>query len=242
MQRDIETAIKRNLWKSRAEIVFASLFGSYRRGDYDDFSDVDVFVVCADEDEKPLISRELKCLEPKLERRVHVNLFSLKEFESRLRFHDYLTASIIEDSSFIFGRRDLFAEAKRKILEGRLDEESIRFNRDSGLKTLKHVYLRFSRLDSSDSRRRGDMLNYVVRGLNDYRLGLGYIYASAEMQSSGRSVSFTRLGQTGFSSALMDIARTEKIIKRGSVDYMLINKIVDEIKSKSLRIFRTKSF
>jgi len=242
MQRDIETAIKRNLQKSRAEIVFASLFGSYRRGDYDNFSDVDIFVVCSDEDEKPLISRDLKCLESVLNRNVHVNLFSLKEFESRLRFHDYLTASIIEDSSFIFGRRDFFAEAKRKILEGRPDEESIRFNRDMGFKTLKHVYLRFSKLDSGSSHRHWDLLNYAVRGLNDYRLGLGYLYASAEMQSSGRSVSFTRLGQRGFSSALMNIARTEKIIKRGSIDYTLLSKIVNGIKDKSLRILSEKSF
>jgi len=236
MQRNIKSFIRKNLQKFSGEIIFASLFGSYKRGDYDAFSDIDVFIVCMDEEDKPLISRELKSLEPILGKNLHVNLFSLKEFERRLRFHDYLTASIIEDSSFILGRKDAFADARWKILEGCPDEKAIRFNMDAGFKTLKHVYWHFSELSSSGSRDYEDLLNHAVRGLNDYRLGLGYIYASAQMRSVGRGVSFKWLTQTRFSSALSDVAQVEKIIKRRSIDYMALSKLVNEIKDESLRI------
>ena len=237
MQAHAEALIKKNLQKSDAEVVFASLFGSYRRGDYDAFSDIDVFVVCMEEDEKPLISHRLKRLETTLNRSIHVNVFNLKEFESRLRFHDYLTASIIEDSSFILGRKDIFAEAKRSILEGRPDEDSVRFNRDMGLKTLEHAYSCFSEIDPSGPYDSRNSLDYIVRGLNNYRLGLGYIYASAEMQFSRMAVSPVRLLRTDLGSTLKDIARIEKIVKRGlKIDHVALSRIIDEIRSSHFRI------
>jgi len=236
MRRRIEAVIKKKLQESSGEIVFASLFGSYRRGDYDVFSDVDVFVVCADGDEKPFISRELKSLEHDLNRSVHINLFTRREFEDRLRLHDYLTLSIIEDSSFIFGSKEFFVKAKQNALKGHPDERSIRFNRDRGFETLKRVYSNFSKLDSSGFNPHKDLLNYVLKGLNDYRLGLGYLYTSVQMHSSGRSISPACLEQTGFGSSLKDIAYLEKIIKRRSIDYSTLREITSEIKDKSLRI------
>ena len=241
MRRDVKSLIREKLQKSDADVLFASLFGSYRRGDYDAFSDIDVLVVCGDEDEKTLISSELKRLEPMLNRSLHVSLFSRREFESRVRFHDYLATSIIEDSSFIFGRRGFFAEAKRKLLEGLPDGDSIRFNVDMGFRTLRHLYLRLSGVSLNGSSHRGDLFKYVMKGLNDYRLGLGYLCAGALMQRSGGGVSFTRLMQTGFGSVLKNVAYVENVVKRRSVDYMVLSRLANEIRDESLRVLTSNS-
>jgi len=243
MQRHVELIIRKTLRKSNVEIMFASLFGSYRRGDYDTYSDIDIFVVHSEEEEKPFILNGLKCLERKLNRRIHMNLFSFKEFESRLKFHDFLTASIIEDSSLILGRKDIFDKAKRNILEVHPDEEVIRFNRHMGFKTLEHVYSYFNELNSNNFHHYGNLLNCVARGLNDYRLALGYLYTSAQMQRSGGDISSTRLAQNSFSSTLKEFAYIEKLIKRGSkIDYMMLRKLVDEIKNGSLRILTLNQY
>jgi len=227
--------IREALRKSGAKPVFASLFGSYRRGDYDAFSDIDVFVVYGEEEEKPLILHGLKRLEHILNRGIHINLFSLKEFERRLRFHDYLMASIIEDSKFVLGRKEVFDEAKRKILEVRPNEESVRFNRRMGFKSLEHVYSYFNELDSKSHDE--NLLNSVIKGLNNYRLALGYLYASMQMQRHDEDFSFTRLVQDSFGSKLRELACIERLIKRGAkIDYTRLCKLLDGIKGESLRI------
>jgi len=237
MRSLIERIVKEELRKTREEIIFASLFGSYRRGDCDAFSDIDLFVVYEDEDIKPVISNSLKCLEHTFNKKIHMNLFDLREFKSRLRFHDYLTASIIGDSSFILGRKDIFVEAKRNILEKRPDEESIRFNRQMGFKTIKHVYAYLDDLSPSRSCNYKDLLNHVVKGLNDYRLALGYLYASRLMQSSKRGISFACLAETSIGSILKEIAHMEKVLKRMSkIDYAVLLKLAEDIKVKSLQI------
>jgi len=241
MRRHAELIIRKILQKSNAEIAFASLFGSYRRGDYDAFSDVDLLVVYSEEKEKPSILSGLKRLERMLDRRIHMNLFNLKEFERRLRFHDYLITSIIEDSSFIFGRKDIFDKAKRNILEVHPDEESIRFNRQMGFEILERVYSYFNDLNSNSFHHYGDPLNCLARGLNDYRLALGYLYANAQMQRSGGGISSTHPVQSRFNSTLKELAHIERLIKRGSkIDYMTLRKLVDEIKNGALRILTLK--
>jgi len=235
MQGHMEIMIREALRKSGADFVFASLFGSYRRGDHDAFSDIDVFVVYGEEEEKPLILHGLKRLERISNRSVHMNLFSLKEFENRLRFHDYLTASIIQDSQFVLGRKEIFDEAKRKILEAHPNEESVRFNRRMGFKNLEHVYAYLNEMNSKI--RHEDLLNPVIKGLNNYRLALGYLHASMQMQRSSEDFSFTRLAQGSFGSTLRELARIERLIKRGSkIDYRGLRKLLDEIKNESSRI------
>jgi len=237
MQSLMDILIKKTLQKSGAGIVFASLFGSYRRGDYDAFSDIDIFIVHEEEDEKSQISNRLKRLERTLNRGIHVNLLSFKEFENRLRLRDYLLASIIEDSSFVLGKKDVFSKAKLDIREVRPDEESIRFNRQMGFKTLEHVYSFIDGLNSVNPSHHRDMVDYAVKSLNDYRLALGYLYASAQMQIFGRNVVSARLMQNNVSSILKRIACIEKTVKRGSkIDYAGLRKLVDGIKNKSLRI------
>lgn len=237
MQSLIKRLVKENLRKVQGEIVFASLFGSYRRGDCDAFSDIDIFVVYEDDDEKPVVSDSLKGLERTFNRKIHINLFNLREFERRLRFHDYLTASIIEDSSFIMGRKDIFAEAKRRILEKRPYEESIRFNRQMGFKTIEHICSYLDDLSLSASCDYEDLLSRVVKSLNDYRLALGYLYASRLMQSCKGGISSMRLAKTEIGSTLKEIAWMEKILKRrAKIDCKILRKLAEDIKTRSLQI------
>jgi len=235
MQRLIERVMKEKLRKDSGEIIFASLFGSYRRGDYDAFSDIDLFVVY--EDEEAITPNSIKCLERMLNRKIHLTLFDFREFEKRVRFNDYLIASIIEDSSFILGRRDIFSEAKRNVLEKLPNEESIRFNRQIGFKMIEHVYSYLDALSPRRPRDHEDLLNRVVKGLNDYRLALGYIYASRLMQRSRRSVSYAYLAETSIGSTLKEIIRMEKVLKRKSkIDHALLRKLAEDIKVRSLQI------
>jgi len=237
MRRQVERLVKKTLRNFDAEILFASLFGSYKRGEHDVHSDIDVFAVYEDGVGESGISRGLKHLERVLDRPVHVNLFNLKEFERRLRFHDYLTASIIEDSSFILGERDSFSEAKRYILNTPPDEESIRFNMKMGFSTFRRVYSSFDELNSVKPYHRRDLLDRVVRGLNDYRLALGYIYAGAQMQDTGKCASYRRLTHTSLGSVLKEIACIEREMKRRSkIEHATLSNLSKEIKNKSLRI------
>jgi len=237
MRSHIERAVNKTLREPRFEIVFASLFGSFRRGDYDGFSDIDIFIVHEDEDERSNVSRRLKSLEGIFNRKIHVNLFSLEEFENRLRFHDYLTTSILEDSSFILGRRDLFTEAKRRFLEEHPSEESIRFNREMGFKTLRHLCFRLDDLDLSRPRNVWDLHSGMVKNLNDYRLALGYLYASRCMEEFGRCVSSKSLAETSIGLKLKTLADFEKTLKRRSkIDYTVLHKLAEDIKAESSRI------
>lgn len=219
-----------------AGIVFASIFGSYRRGDQDAHSDIDVLVVHEEEDEKDRITQGLRRLERELRRPIHINLFSLREFDRRVRFHDYLMASILEDSSFVLGRKDIFLKAKRNLLEGHPDNDSVRFNMQMGFKILNDAYSFLDRISSSEQNRRENLLDYAIRGLNNYRLALGYIIAGALIYDLGRSPSYNRIVQTNLGPALKEIALIESEIKRASeIDSAKLFKIAEEIKDRSLR-------
>ena len=239
MQRRVEMLIKKKILSSGAKVALASLFGSFRRGDFDEFSDIDVLIVYEEREDASRISQRLKYLEEKLFRPIHINLFSIKEFEERMNLHDYLLASVIEDSSFILGRKDLFLDAKQKILESNLNEESILFNRKMGVSILNNVYSSFDEISRYD---RNTYFN-VMKGLNDYRLALGYIYASMQMQRLGKSISKRRLMRTEFGLPLREIARLERNIKRGiTINRATIHGLVDEVKNRSLRILEEKCY
>jgi predicted nucleotidyltransferase len=236
MQRRDSLLMRKALNEIDAGIVFASIFGSYRRGDQDAHSDIDVLVVHEEEDEKDRITQGLRRLERELRRPIHINLFSLREFDRRVRFHDYLMASILEDSSFVLGRKDIFLKAKRNLLEGHPDNDSVRFNMQMGFKILNDAYSFLDRISSSEQNRRENLLDYAIRGLNNYRLALGYIIAGALIYDLGRSPSYNRIVQTNLGPALKEIALIESEIKRASeIDSAKLFKIAEEIKDRSLR-------
>jgi len=236
MQRRAKMIIKEKLSSFGANVAFASLFGSFRRGDYDEFSDIDLLVVYEDEKDADRVSKRLKYLEKELHRPVHINLFSLKEFKKRINLNDYLLASIIEDSSFILGRKDLFLDAKRKISEPNLNEESIIFNRKMGVNILNNVHSFFDEFFNHE-----DAYFHLIKGLNDFRLALGYIYTSVQMQRLGKIFSNRRMMQTEFGLHLKEIAQIERSIKRGiNFSYTTIHELIDGLRSMSLRILEEK--
>jgi len=142
----LEEPLKEPLGRNAAGIWFASVFGSFTRGNHNPLSDIDVLLVCEDEAHKPAISNSLARLGLKIGREIHVNIYSSKDFEDRIQRHDYLIASILDDSGFVFGDEDAFFEGKRRILTGLPNSESAEFNRRMGLKMLNRAddHLRLS--------------------------------------------------------------------------------------------------
>jgi len=229
--------LRKALSETGGGTVFASLFGSYRRGDYDAHSDIDILIVHEDGDEKGRIARELRRLESMLGRPVHLNLFSFKEFQRRVRLGDYLIRSILEDSSFLVGRRDVFLEARRALLGGRLDDDAARFNAEAGLRLLNDAYLYFNEAGSSLRSHRGNMLDYTIRGLNSYRLALGYLCSSWMISSKQRSASHDHLMRTPLARSLGELALIEAKMKRASgINCSMLLRIADEMKNRSLRL------
>ena len=234
MQMRVKRALEEASRKARGEIIFASLFGSYRRGDCDIHSDIDILLIHEDL-EKQYILDYLKSLECVLGRRVHLNLFDLQDFKERIERQDYLMASLIDDSSFILGSRAVFEEARRSIFERCSSDASVRFNWDVGVKVLKHLCLHL------DDMRRfgagGGFLNRVINSLNDYRLALGYLLASRLMQNCGRGISYRHLIELNVNPILREIDTTERLLKRGispSLDFL--NKLVVGIKAEAWRL------
>jgi len=234
MQIYIKRALEEASHKARGEIIFASLFGSYRRGDYDAHSDIDILLIHEDL-EKQSVLDHLKSLERVLGRRIHLNLFDLQDFKKRIERQDYLMASLIDDSSLILGDRVIFEEARRSIFERCPSDVSARFNWNMGLKMLKHLCLHLD-----DIRRLGassGFLNCVINGLNDYRLALGYLLTSKLIQNWGRGISYRHLTEMNINPILREINTTERLLKREIPPSLeSLNKLIGGIKAEAWRI------
>ena len=234
MQIYIKRALEEASHKARGEIIFASLFGSYRRGDYDALSDIDILLIHEDL-EKQSILDHLKSLERVLGRRIHLNLFDLQDFNERIEHQDYLMASLIDDSSLIMGSRAIFEEARRSIFERDSSDVSVRFNWNMGLKMLKHLCLHLD-----DMRRFGSgcgFLNRVINGLNDYRFALGYLLASKLMQNWRRGISYRNLIEINVNPILREINTRERLLKRETPPSLeSLNKLIGGIKAEARRI------
>ena len=234
MQIYIKRALEEASHKARGEIIFASLFGSYRRGDYDAHSDIDILLIHEDL-EKQSILDHLKSLERVLGRRIHLNLFDLQDFKKRIERQDYLMASLIDDSSLILGDRVIFEEARRSIFERCPSDVSARFNWNMGLKMLKHLCLYLD-----DIRKLGassGFLNCVINGLNDYRLALGYLLASKLIQNWGRGISYRHLTEMNINPILREINARERLLKREIPPSLeSLNNLIGGIKAEAWRI------
>jgi len=231
---NIKRALEEASRKARGEIIFASLFGSYRRGDYDAHSDIDILLIHEDL-EKQSILDHLRSLERILGRRIHLNLFDLQDFKERIERQDYLMASLIDDSSLILGSRTIFEEARKSIFEGCFSDASVRFNWDMGLKMLKHLCLHLGDMHRFSAGR--GFLNRVINGLNDFRLALGYLLASRLMQSCGRGISYRHLIEMNVNPILREINAAERLLKREIPPSLeSLNKLIGGIKAEAWRI------
>ena len=234
MQIYLKRALEEASRKARGEIIFASLFGSYRRGDYDAHSDIDILLIHEDL-EKQSILNYLRSLERVLGRSIHLNLFDLQDFKERIEHQDYLMASLIDDSSFILGDRAIFDEARRSIFEKCSSDVSVRFNWNMGLKMLRHLCLYLD-----DTRRFGfgsGFLNHIINGLNDYRLALGYLLASKLIQNWGRGISYRHIIELDVNPILREINATERLLKREIPPTLeSLNKLVGGIRAEARKI------
>ena len=160
----------------------------------------------------------------KFGREVHINLFSLKSFENRIRTHDYLLASILDDSSFIFGDEDAFFEGKKGIFTSSPSMDSVKFNMRMGLKMLDHAEDHLRKLLSNGSilhsLKSGVANEYALLGcLRGYHLGFGYVAAGERMKQLNRAISLRQLLTLDDFSFVKDLILVEKsIIRNGAVN------------------------
>lgn len=235
--QESESVLKETLIRNVGRIEFASLFGSFRRGLNDFFSDIDVFVVCEARPDKGAIANGLTRLGLRIGKQIDVTIFSLKDFEERMRNHDYLTASILNDSKFIFGDENSFLRGKREIFRRTVDAESVEFNRRMGLKMLKGANDRLENLlykASSAHNLDFSEMGVLLGCLRDHHVGLGYLAASAKMGQQNRAVTVEQLLASDHNSPMKDLILTEKGIRRqGIVNFENIKDLFE--RSKRLR-------
>jgi len=214
--------------KIQYNIFFTALFGSYRRGDYDVFSDIDLLIIHEDESERPTILNDLKSLEHILGKRIHANLFEIREFERRVRLHDYLLTSMIRDSSLIYGEREVFNKAE-KAIEKQPSDEALKFNRQMGLEMLNRALSFLDEGKMADSST--EKMSWLIRGLNNYRLALGYLHASDLMRRLREGISYADLTKTTVGSTLKEIANMERALKRGmKIDQRILYRFIERQK------------
>ncbi|RLI12493.1 hypothetical protein DRO35_03035 [Candidatus Bathyarchaeota archaeon] len=224
----IREAIRRQMEKIQYNIFFTALFGSYRRGDYDVFSDIDLLIIHEDESERPTILNDLKSLEHILGKRIHANLFEIREFERRVRLHDYLLTSMIRDSSLIYGEREVFNKAE-KAIEKQPSDEALKFNRQMGLEMLNRALSFLDEGKMADSST--EKMSWLIRGLNNYRLALGYLHASDLMRRLREGISYADLTKTTVGSTLKEIANMERALKRGmKIDQRILYRFIERQK------------
>jgi len=216
--RGIEEAlVKRTLERFGDRVAFASMFGSYVRGEDDAHSDLDVLVVCRDWEAGSLLNAALTRLGRRIGRRIHVNIYLQNSLEERLRRHDYLIASMLEDSVPILGWRNL-EEARSRILNGLPDGESISFNRTMGWRILtrtKNQLKRYIEAYQPLTAAKEPLKGNLLRTLEDYQVGLGYLTASLEMERLGRVVTFRRLLSLDSGLPLKNLLNVERSLRRG---------------------------
>ncbi|MFQ6095568.1 MAG: nucleotidyltransferase domain-containing protein [Candidatus Bathyarchaeia archaeon] len=216
----VEQLLREVLRRKGSRIKFASIFGSYGREEAGRFSDLDILVVCEDGADKTAISNDLARLGSRIKRDIHVNIFTSKSFDERIRNRDYLIASILDDSRFIFGDEDMFFKQKRRILRGSPSIESIEFNRKIGLKILHRTtdaLQRFLLNPLPDIFEAGNMRNNVfLKCLRDHHVGLGYLFASTKMNQMNKAMTLRQI--LGFDDAfiLRDLILKEKETIQGT--------------------------
>jgi len=200
-------------------VIVASLFGSCKREDYDESSDVDILFICEREKDKRWISERVAGIRSLTGYPIHATIFTLNDVKRRIMRHDYLLASILEDSIPILGDLNFFTEARENILYGKPDAKSVRFNRLMGERLLKRAFRRFSRVNRMFNNpytevSRDHLMGIMLRGLTDYNIALGYLNSSVEMEKLNRPVTLRYLLNIKSNQNLRRFILMEKNIKK----------------------------
>jgi len=139
-----------------------------------------------------------------------------------------LLTSIIKDSSLIYGSREVFDKAEKEI-EKQSSDEALKFNRQMGLETLNRAlsFLNEEKMADGSTEKMG----WLIRGLNNYRLALGYLHASDLMKRSREAISYVDLTKTAVGSTLKEIANVERALKRGmKIDRRILHRLIENRK------------
>lgn len=233
-----EKLLKETLMRTRSNTRAASLFGSFRRGDYDSLSDVDIFIICEDEAEKNLIRDMLWKTSIKISREIHPTIFTLDEYGKRLRNYDYLVASILEDSKFLLGDEDAFFKDRKEILTSKPNMGSIRFNRNLGLEILRRTKRYFDNASiwkTSTLNHSETDLRFLLEPLRFLHLGIGYLLASEEMKRLNKTITLKHTLRYADSSVLREIITVEKKIKQeDQVNLLNLRNLIRSLPKRTL--------
>ncbi len=218
---------------------YAAIFGSHQTGETDLLSDIDLLIVCENGYDKTTFQKQMQVLGRNMDREIHLNQYVSDEFESRLRYHDYKLASILQDASTLVN--DGSHDKKLNQLKRRIGEDSIRFNEIKGVETLrratenlekyKHcISLSKSPLNLSSHRY---FQNLCIRYSH---MALGYLYASNMMRQTGRTVTLgPLLERTPF---LGELIQADDTIKRmGYISAEKTEEYVQNVISEFTRFF-----
>jgi predicted nucleotidyltransferase len=213
---DLENSlIKETLQKYKSEVKLAVIFGSCSRDEHDVFSDLDILVVCNGEHEKHMIGRELRQLSFSLDKVIHPTLFTIDEFEYRLKHHDYLLVSLLDDSKFLYGDQHYYLDKTQIVMMDKIDDESLKFNKKMGIKTLDYANCCYRlSLCTSDWNSLKEGKNPLIKGIQNSHIALGYLLVSEEMKRSRIPMSLRSLMDLESGSQLKNLISKEKRIKR----------------------------
>lgn len=212
MDAALDSLLKGSFKNLSSKLMFASIFGSYRRGVESKSSDIDVFLVYDCEGYKVNIADYISKINSRVEGPLHVTAFNIRDFEERVRFNDYLLASILEDSRFLCGDMESYSEWRAKLLSSVPNNRSIEFNFKSGLTLLDRVNRKLkSTLDLNPGMEPRTVQDWnILKYLRDSHLAVGYLLAASRMKSLGRTVTLRDLLRIDPHPILKRLISTEK--------------------------------
>jgi len=187
--------------KKSGLVRFAAIFGSCLDGSSDRFSDIDLLVVCKEDDERKAIQGDVLKLSHRMGRTIHLNDYIDDEFKMHLKHHDYKLASILEGSLLLIGDEDYVEPLK--LFEGSVDEKSIAFNEARGVKVLNRALENLEKFEqcAALSSHHPELLwrtrYFQSLCIRDSHFALGYLLASQRMKRTGNVTTLRELLSEG---------------------------------------------
>lgn len=220
-------------------VRFAAIFGSYLNGSSDYFRDIDLLVVCEEDNGRKAIRSDMLELSYRMGRVIHLNDYNIDEFERCLRYRDYKLASILDDALFLVGDIDY---TKRLNCLERVDDRSIAYNETMGAKILNRALENLKNFQHSValsphppefSWRDRYFQNLCIR---DSHLALGYLLASQRMKQTGAMTMLRELLSEGM-PLMRTLILVDKWTKRmGKVSLRDTEEYVLKVKSEYTKI------
>jgi predicted nucleotidyltransferase len=243
----VMTYLRKAVEKSDAEVIFAAVFGSYITGFFETSSDIDLLVVCEGNEDNKIIRRDMKRLGKRIGREIHLNYYTIDDFERRLKYHDYKMGSILQDSMILVDHEN-YAKRLNELVRGggRIDDASIMFNETMGVKSIYRAikclrnFKRYYTLSSNNLRARTKSRYFQILTIRNAHVALGYLLASQEMKQTNRVTTLKGLLSQGRPLLRTLISIDKRIKKMEDVDMKdteeYLRKVVSEFEKAEVTL------